>query len=323
MRHAAVLAVAVILGACGGGGGTDQSGNGPTLTVLPRDTTIPILGIAQYSVVATNEAGDTIVSPGVVWTSTDSGVAGITQDGVADGRVAGSTKIVATTGNLSDTANLIVGAGTSPCFGITTATKFTGSVQWGYKAVNSETDGGFFITADDNGNVNAEMPKQANGPFLYSWSGQLASSSSASVTQKKTDGIGGQSTYTSTTGIMLPQPGTGLPTLTLIVDVSTCKYTLTTAASVATILTDFFGNQINSVDIVAYVRFAGTVPADWRNSGLGQANGVIMANSVVYSGLHPDEDVLAPLGFVPELFNAPAPGDVGQASGGFHLDYTP
>jgi hypothetical protein len=314
-----------VVAACSSESGPDEGGDELVLTVLPADTIIPIFGTAEYTVVATNRAGDTVPTPSVVWTSSDSGVAGITQDGLADGRTAGTTNIVATAGAVSsEPAQLQVSASAAPCFGITAATKFTGSVQWGYIAVDAETDGGFFITADDNGNVSAEMTSQGNGPFLFMWTGPLGGASSASVTQKKTDGVGGQSTYTSISGVIQPQPApSGLPKLTLIVDASTCQYSLTTGASLSTLLTDFFGNQINSIDITAFIQFAGTVPADWRTNGLAKANGVIMANSVAYAGLHREEDVLAPLGFVPELFNAPAPGSVGQASGGFAVTYSP
>jgi len=328
MRHGARLTLlGMVLLGCGG----DSSGPGPggdqlVLEVLPADTSITVFGTATYTLVALNGAGDTVPAPAVIWTSSDSGVASITQDGVATGKAAGITNIVATAPEVvSAPARLEVTAGSAACFGIATATAFDGDVAWGFKVVDQETPGGgYFITADDNGNVHARMPLQSPGPFLALWSGELNNASSASVTQRRTDGGTHVSTYTSTSGVILPQPVIGMPKLSLIVDLQQCTYRVVTSASVATLLTDEFGNQINSVDIITQIQFAGPVPSDWRMNGIGQANGTMGGHSIFWSGLNANESALMPLGFAVELFEgSPNEPPVGQASGGFHLDYSP
>lgn len=316
---AGVMAVLGLGAACSTG--TDSSTGGDlVLHVLPADTTIPVLGTVAYRLVATDAAGDTVPAPAVLWTARDSGVAGIAQDGTAVGRSPGVTTIYATAqSGETDSARLTVATSVGPCYGITTARKFTGSVQWGFKAVDQEAPSGFFITADDNGNVNADLTVQGTGPSVYLWSGTLSGSSSASVTQKITDHASYTATYTSTSGVMQPQPGgLGLPKLSLIVDAQRCTWRVVTGASLATLRTEF-GTQTNSIDIVAMIQFAGVVPPDWRTAGLGHVNGTLMANSVAYAGLHPDDDVLSPLGFATEFFNGPSTAAL-QSSGGFHLD---
>lgn len=319
MRHRDMWVVGVGLVAACSSGTESNNGSGPTLKVLPPDTTIAVFGTVPYQLVATDENGDTIAPPAVVWTARDSGIAGIAQDGTATGRAAGSTTIVArTAGGDSATARLTVASGAAPCYGIAAARTFTGSVQWGFKAVDQLGESGFRLTADDNGNVNAEMPITASGPSVYQWAGPLGGTSSASVFQRRTDQGNVVATYTSTTGIILPQPPLGLPTLSLTVNLQSCTWRVVTAASVATLLTEN-GNQTSAVDLVAEIQFAGAVPSDWRTSGIHRANGVMMANTLVYMATHQNQDVLAPLGYAPDLFG-PNPAAV-ESSGGFSISF--
>lgn len=296
--------------------------DGLTLAVLPADTTIGLLETAPYTVIAIDGAGDTVPPPPVVWSSSDQSVGTIDTDGVASAVGVGNTNIVATAGLIaSPPAILRVATETGPCNGIGTATGFEGSIAWGFKAVDLETDGGFLITADDNGNLHAALTVLSITPFLASWSGTLNGASSASATQKKVDGTN-VSTYTSTSGVILPQPVIGLPKMTLIVDLQQCTYRVYSGASVATLLTDEQGNQTNSVDIIATVQFAGTVPADWRTAGIVHVNGPLGGHSTAYGALHPEENDLMPLGFAAELFTS-ADASVGEASGGFQMTEVP
>lgn len=92
----------------------------------------------------------------------------------------------------------------------------------------------------------------------------------------------------------------------------------------ATLLTDEFGNQVNSVDIIAQIQFAGPVPPDRQVDGVGQANGTMGGHSVPWSALNPDAGALMPLGFAVQLFEgSPTEPPAGEASGGFHLTYSP
>jgi len=274
--------------------------------------------------VATDGLGNPVPPPSVDWSSSNHAVGTIDATGIATGVGVGFTNIVATAGLVSSTpAVLQVNAGAAQCYGIASATKFDGTINYGFKTVDLPTSAGFLITADDNGHLHAIMTQQSNTPFTVLWSAEVDGSSNASTTQKKTAGTE-VSTYTSTSGVILPQPVIGMPGLTLIVDMQKCTYRVVSSASVATLLTDQFGNRISSVDIVAQVQFAGLVPADWRTTGILHPNGTLGGHSVVWSGFHPDSDGLMPLGFAGELFDQS--GDeppVGEASGGFQLVYLP
>lgn len=297
-----------------------------SLEVEPADTAINVLETATYTVVATNSAGDPVPPPPVTWSSSNTSVATIDGSGVATGKGVGFTDIVATAGLVSSApAVLQVNASAGQCYGIASAAGFQGNIAYGFKAVDQPTEGGSFVTADDNGSLHATMTQVNNGPFLAAWVGEVSGSSSASVTQKKTDGGTSVSTYTSTSGVMMPQPALGgLPKITLLVDLQQCTYRVVSGASLATLLTDQFGNQVASVDIVATIQFAGAVPQDWRNTGIGRSNGTMGGHSTVWGGLHQEADALMPLGFAVELFNQGDPEPpAGEASGGFHLEYLP
>ena len=297
-----------------------------TLEVQPADTAIELLQTATFIVVATDGAGDTVPAPPVTWSSSNTSVATIDASGVATGIGVGFTNIVATAGLVSsDPAVLQVNASASQCYGIASATRFQGSIAYGFKAVNQPTSGGFFVSADDNGNLHATMTQLNNGPFIAAWAGDVSGGSSASVTQKKTDGGTSVATYTSTSGIILPQPPLNLlPKITLLVDLQKCTYRVYSGASLATLLTDEFGNQLSSVDIVATIQFAGAVPQDWRTAGIVRPNGTMGGHSTVWGGLHPEAEALMPLGFAVELFNQADPEPpAGEASGGFQLQVLP
>jgi len=294
------------------------------LTVEPADTAINVLQTATFTVVATDGAGDTVPPPPVAWSSSNQSVATIDADGVAAGLNPGVTSIVATAGLITSTPGVLqVNAAAGPCYGIGSATSFEGTINYGFKAVDLPTAAGPLITADDNGHLHAMMTLQSSTQFSALWTGELDGASNAGVTQKKTNGTS-VSTYTSTSGVILPQPVIGMPKLSLIVDMQKCTYRVVSAASVATILTDEFGNQIQSVDIVAMIQFGGAVPQDWRTAGIAHANGTLGGHSVVWSGLHPDADALMPLGFAVQLFEQTgSEPPAGEASGGFQLIYVP
>jgi Bacterial Ig-like domain (group 2) len=295
------------------------------LEVVPPDTTIGLFETAGYGVIATDGAGDTVPAPPVTWSSSDHSVATIDTAGLATGIGVGSSDIVATAGTVSSPpAHLHVAATAGPCYGITSAMTFDGTINFGFKVVDQQSfDGGFLITADDNGHLHATMTLQSSTPFSALWTGALDGSSNASVTQKEDDGTD-VSTYTSTSGVILPQPVNGLPKLSLLVDLQQCTYRVISGTSIATILTDAFGNQTQSVDITALVQFAGVVPVDWRTSGIGHTNGPLGGHSVVWSAFHPDENGLMPLGFDVKLFEGSGGEQaVGEASGGFLLQYVP
>jgi len=296
-----------------------------SLEVLPADTAINVFATATFTVVATNGAGDPVPAPPVAWSSSNTSVANIDESGVATGVGVGFTNIVATYGLISSApAVLQVNAAGGQCYGIASATGFQGSIAYGFKAVDQTTPAGFQVSADDNGSLHATMTRSTNGPFIAAWVGELSGASSASVTQKLTNG-NEVSTYTSTSGVMMPQPALGgLPKLTLLVDLQQCTYRVVSGASLATLLTDQFGNRIASVDIVATIQFAGAVPQNWQTGGIARGNGTMGGHSTVWGALHPEADALMPLGFATQLFTQSDPEQpAGEASGGFDLQVVP
>lgn len=321
---AAIGVVLAVIAGCSGENGSNPPEGTPRLLILPPDTTIPVFGAAAYEAWSVSASGDTLPASSVTWSSSDTAIAAIDSTGLAVGKSPGTTHITVTDGTLtSDPATLRVAAGIGPCYGIATQPTFEGAMAWGYLAIDLPTEGGYLISADDNGSLHATMTQMAPSPFLVAWTGEAGGS--ASATQKKKDENGNTlETYNSTTGILLPQPVNGMPGMTLLVDLQQCTWRLVSAASVATVTKDQFGNLINSVDIIAQIQFAGVVPPDWRTAGLGRANGLMPAHSVFWNGTHMNGDALAPLGFAAQLFQgAPDEPAVGQASGGFTVTAAP
>ncbi|MGH7459991.1 MAG: Ig-like domain-containing protein [Longimicrobiales bacterium] len=286
--------------------------DGYTLVVSPPSATVSVGGTSQFTVTAINGAGNPIPTPPVTWVSSAPGVATVDGNGLARGVTAGTTNITARTSlRTSQPAVLTVTGGA--CDGITSVERFEGTVNYGFKAVGIQTDGGFTIHADDMGHLTATMTRMQDGPFTAAWWGPIGGS--ASVTQRKSStGV----TTLNGGGAIIALPPAGLPQMILIVNLATCAYQFRAAAVISTRLVPEVGSPFEGPEMVAQVQFAGNASA-WRSGGLSRSNGSLAPHSLLWGAMNLDKDAVMPLGLAASLFN-PLDLSVGQGTGGFRID---
>lgn len=290
------------------------------LVVTPGSAAVDIGKSAAFSVEARDGTGLVIPTPPVTWGSSTPTIATVSGTGISTGVAAGVSTISARSGTvLSNGALLTVRDTTSAsrvCNGILGIPAFDGTVDYGYKSVGQRTDGGFLIDADDNGILKATLVKTSDGPFLASWSGDIQGS--ASTTQRKYDNSNSETRSGGGPIIGIPlQPGGApvLPKMTLIADLQRCSWQLTAGATLSVRQT-YLGTTTQKEEAVAMLRFSSTI-GDPR-LGYLLPTGSLTPRSLLWSGMHPNEDAVMPLGFAAELFN-PIDRSVGQGTGGMVL----
>ncbi len=99
-----LLAVALFLAACGGGGGPTVS----TIEVSPATATIQVGQTQSFTAVAKDASGNPISGVSFTWESSNTSVATVNSSGVATGVAAGTAQIRAKVGNVTGTATLTV-----------------------------------------------------------------------------------------------------------------------------------------------------------------------------------------------------------------------
>jgi hypothetical protein len=289
-----------------------------TLEVTPPLATVQVGQSAQFRAIARDGSGNVIPAPPVAWASSSPATATISNAGLALGRAGGLSNISASALRVtSPPAALQVTDPNAPCGGITNVPAWEGSIEYGFKVVRAPSDGGWWISADDNGRLTATLTLRSTGPFIALWHGDAKGS--ASITQKKdSSSTGGTVATLSGGGPIQPDPLLGPVQMSLLVDLQACTYRLIGAAVISATQTESYGS-ITLVQTVAQIVFSNVLGA-WQSLGLSRLNDSMPAHSIFWAGLNPDEDVLLPQGFVLSLFeNSGSENSVGLASGGFTL----
>ena len=111
-RGRALLAAGIVAAMAAVWSCRSESAAGPSsvasVIVVPGSATMYFTQTRPFSAVALTSGGDTVRSVSVTWTSTDTSVATVSAAGVAAGRAAGQTQIVATVNGISGHADLTV-----------------------------------------------------------------------------------------------------------------------------------------------------------------------------------------------------------------------
>ncbi len=290
------------------------------LVVTPGPAAVDIGKSAAFAVEARDGSGLVIPTPPVSWGSSAPTIATVSGSGISTGVAAGVSTISARSGTvLSNGALLTVRDTTSAsrvCNGVLGFAKFEGTIDYGYKSVGQQTDGGFLIDADDNGILTATLVKTSDGPFLASWSGDIHGS--ASTTQRKYDGSNSETRSGGGPIIGIPLQFGGapvLPKMTLIADLQLCTWRLT-ALAMLSVRQTYLGTTTQKEEPVAMLQFSSII-GDPR-LGLLLPTGSLTPRSLVWGVMHPTDDAVMPLGFAAELFN-PIDRSVGQGTGGMVL----
>jgi hypothetical protein len=104
---AGIVAATAAVWSCRSGSATGPA-SVASVVVVPGSATMYFTQTRPFSAVALTSGGDTVRSVSVTWTSTDTSVATVSVAGVAAGRAAGQTQIVAAVNGISGHADLMV-----------------------------------------------------------------------------------------------------------------------------------------------------------------------------------------------------------------------
>jgi hypothetical protein len=109
LRACSTISVAVLV-ACGGGDGPTDTPDGPaSITIVSAaDTVIATGSTAQLTATAKNAAGGVVNGVTFTWSSSNTGVASVSQSGSVNGVTAGTATITAASGNTTGTLLLRV-----------------------------------------------------------------------------------------------------------------------------------------------------------------------------------------------------------------------
>ncbi|HLH06808.1 MAG TPA: Ig-like domain-containing protein [Terriglobales bacterium] len=97
------LLLAFLLEGCGGKSSSSTS-TVASVSVTPATSSVSINGTQTFTATALDSSGNTVTGQTFTWASSNTGVASITQAGVATGLKAGSTQITAATAGVTSTA---------------------------------------------------------------------------------------------------------------------------------------------------------------------------------------------------------------------------
>jgi Bacterial Ig-like domain (group 2) len=198
--------------------------------VTPKSSTIQQGQSQSYTAAVTDSSGDSIGVATVTWTSSATNVATISGTGVAIGRNAGKTTIVATTpAGARDTAVLAVtdtAASSGPCNGVAANRTMKGFVDFEYAYSTTISQVNTQYSLADTGSIAFQVPRA--GPAtdsLVAWAGPAGGTGSEndeSIDNNPTPPAIG----TSVGSGQLAQNGPAGTWVTVLVDLTKCEYTI-------------------------------------------------------------------------------------------------
>lgn len=283
-----------------------------SLEVLPATAQIPVLGTQAYTVVARGITGGIIATPPITWTSLHTAIATINASGVATGISPGTADIVASSGTVTSVpAKLTVASSAGACDNIANQAAFDGAIQFTYGG--RQTVNGLDVISGITGTLNAVLTRVGAplpAPFVQIWTGIITGG--FTLTDVSTDVSTGATMRLDGAGPVfttLPTPST----MSLFVDLATCRWRATVITSGALRLTDEQGRTTAADGPVNTLQSAEAPLGSWRTFGL-DLNGQYPGHSSVWAGLHGTEATFAPLGFGVRYFAGALDATVGAAA---------
>ena len=173
---AAAILVAAVAG-CGDGGTAPKASGSAGVTITPKELTLPVGGTGTLGATVRDDHGNEVRGAQIFWSSADTALAVVSPEGVVRAKKAGTVKIAASVGGVSDVATVTISpqAVTSISLSPVTATLTVGgSLQLAVtlSGANGETLTGRTVTwhssnesvlsVDANGRVTATAPGAAS-----------------------------------------------------------------------------------------------------------------------------------------------------------------
>ncbi|MBC7894398.1 MAG: Ig-like domain-containing protein [Cytophagaceae bacterium] len=283
-----------------------------SLQVVPASSQVAVFSTQQYTVVARGLTGQVIPPPQVTWTSQHPAIATINATGLATGISPGTADIVATAGTVtSPAAKLTVAAGAGACDNIANQLEFDGAIQFTYGG--RQTMDGVEVISGITGTLNAVLTRLGlplPPPAIQVWSGPITGG--FTLTDVSTDLSNGAKRRLDGAGPVFTTPPTP-STMSLLVNLATCRWRATVITSGALRLTDEQGRTTAQDGPLQTLQSAEGPLGSWRTFGL-DLNGQYPGHAVAWTGLNPTGAAFAPLGFGVKFFTASLDAAVGAAT---------
>jgi hypothetical protein len=295
---AAIMGLALIAGCHDDDGPTPPKQSG-SIAISPRSLALTVGGSGSLTTTVKNSAGAVVPGAAAIWVSRKPAIATVDNSGRVAALAVGTTTVVATYTQLSDSVSVTVTAtGTAGCNGIAAANTFQGTLDYDWVGVGT-TQGGFVIHSEQKGNLNATLTRLSATAAQATWAGDVTGT--ASFEESKADPTTPGTTSTlKGGGAMVALAGGVRPRMTLVVDLRACTYQLEANATLSALRTDPGGSTSRSDVQVAVVHAKGGRPLGTPNTGASDG-GTFDAHSQTWSGLNPNQDAFIPLGLAVEL----------------------
>jgi hypothetical protein len=300
---AAIMGLALIAGCHDDDGPTPPKQSG-SIAISPRSLALTVGGSGSLTTTVKNSAGAVVPGASATWLSRKPAIATVDNSGRVAALAVGTTTVVATYTQLSDSVSVTVTAtGTPGCNGIATVNTFQGTIDYDWVGVGT-TQGGFVIHSEHKGNLEATLTRLSATAAQATWAGDLTGT--ASVEESKANPTTpGTTSALEGTGTIAPIAGGVRPRMTLVVDLQACTYQMEANTTLNALRTDPSGSTSRSDVQVAVLHAKGGRPLGTLSTG-ASGDGMFGAHSLAWSSLNPKQDAFIPLGLAAELMGRSA-----------------
>jgi hypothetical protein len=293
---AAVMGLALIAGCHDDDNPTTPKQSG-SIAISPRSLSLTVGASGSLTTTVKNSAGAVVPGASAIWLSRKPAIATVDNSGRVAALAVGTTTVVATFSQLSDSVSVTVTAGAA-CNGIPAANTFQGTLDYDWIGVGT-TQGGFVIHSEHHGSLKATLTKRSATAAQATWAGDVTGTASVDETKANPATPGTTSTLKGG-GAMVALAGGAKPTMTLVVNLQACTYQLEANATLNALRTEPAGGTSRSDVQVAVLHAKGGRPLGALSTAASNS-GSFDGHSQTWSGLNPDQDAFVPLGLAVEL----------------------
>jgi hypothetical protein len=300
---AAITGLALIVGCHDDDDPTTPQQSG-SIAISPRSLSLTVGGNGSLTTTVKNSAGAVVPGATATWVSRKPAIATVDNSGRVAALAVGTTTVVATYTQLSDSVSVTVTAtGTPGCNGIAAANTFQATLDYDWMGVGT-TQGGFVIHSEYKGNLKATLTRVSATAAQATWAGDLTGTASIEESKANPTTPGTTSTLKGT-GVIVPVGGGVRPRMTLVVNLPACTYQMEANTTLNALRTDPSGSTSRSDVQVAVLQAKGGRPIGTLSTG-ASGNGTFDAHSQAWSSLNPNQDAFIPLGLAVELMGRSA-----------------
>jgi hypothetical protein len=311
---ATITGLALIIGCSGDDDAPTTPQQSGSIAISPRSLSLTVGGSGSLTTTIKNSAGAVVPGATAVWVSRKPATATVDNAGRVAALAVGTTTVVATYSQVSDSVSVTVIAtptGSASCNGVTAANTFQGTLDYDWGGVGP-AQGGFVIHSEQKGSLKATLTRISATAAQATWAGDVTGTASLDESKSNPAASGTTSTMKGG-GSMVALASGAKPTLTLIIDLQACTYQLEANATLNALRTDPSGSTSRSDVQVAILHTKAGRALGTLSTG-ASGDGTFDGHSQTWSGLNPNQDAFIPLSLAAELMGRSATEPaVGQA----------